>query len=257
MQYSAGEPEQWRSLPLDLERIQEFASRVENVRTISESGQTFLWPVQESPGELVFELSAPEGVELAGFNAGGRFLNLRGGLAPDKLTAEVRQTSFPAAFSNANREAKASLAWSVRPEGPYASLWEYNPEVKWPDGQPVQQLLRWPEVDRSVRKLPGGTRKVYVRYSFTSMGLDTPRLATASRGTSSSPELEIRHQWFDEDRLVEHLERIRQPWKAHKYSFSTGSPASLRNHAILFYCPPETGKRARQPAGSPSRDAER
>ena len=36
-------------------------------------------------------LEAPGSKELAGFDAGGRFLDLRDGLAPDKLTAEVRR----------------------------------------------------------------------------------------------------------------------------------------------------------------------
>jgi hypothetical protein len=251
MIYSAGEPEDWRPLPLDLERIREFALRLENVRGVSESGQTFFWPAKPAPAEMIFELAGPAGVDLTGFDAGARFLDLRDGLAPDKLTAEVRKTSFPAASSNALRGARASLSWSVKPEGPYTILWEYHPAVKWLDGQQVEQLLRWPEVDRTVWQLPGGTRKVYIRYSFESMGLDTPRLAAVSRATSNSPILEIIHQWFEDGRLLEHLERVGRPWEGHKYSFSVGNAASFRNHVIIFYCPPESGKRDGQPASYP------
>ncbi len=242
MIYRAGQTEEWRSFSPSLEQIHNIAYKSKNVRTVSESGQTFLWPAGEMPAELVFELQSPDGKGLTGFEAGARFLDLRGGLAPDKLTAEVRHTRFPAASRASHRIPKASLSWSANPEGPYTDLWEYRNDMKWLDGQPVLQQLCWPEVDRSVRDLPSSLRKVYLRYSFSDMGLDSPRWNVISPAPAGSSPLEITHQWNADGRLREQVERIDHSETKHSYSFNVEKAADLRNHAIIFYCPLDGGK---------------
>ncbi len=237
--YTASKALVRREIDPSLERIGDFAHRLDKVRCISESGQSFLWPSGPGPAEVVFELSAPEGTDLAGFDAGARFLDLRDGLAPDKLTAEVRKTSFQGSSQAPRQVPQASLSWATRPDGTYTTLWEYPADVKWLDGRPIGQLLRWPEVDRVVRDLPAGTRKVYVRYFLSGMGLDTPRLAVISRAADRSPSLQISHQWIVDGRIQEYVERIESPWLAHTYQVDTGKGASIRNYAIIFYCPPQ------------------
>lgn len=238
MIYSAGQTQEWWTVSPSLEQIQNMACQFKNVRPISESGQTFLWPAGEAPAELVFELASPDGGDLLGFEAGARFLDLRNGLAPDKLTAEVRQTSFPSASGASHRIPKASLSWSANLEGPYTNLWDYGQNPRWLDGQPVEQQLRWPEVYRTVRSLPAGVRKLYLRYSFSGMGLDSPRWNVISHASTGSSPLIVTHQWNADGRLREHVERIDHPTTEHKYDFTVENSVDLHNHAIIFYCPP-------------------
>ncbi|HVN83128.1 MAG TPA: hypothetical protein VMW38_29360, partial [Terriglobia bacterium] len=95
------------------------------------------------------------------------------------------------------------------------------------------------EVDRKVRDLPTGIRRVYVRYFLSGMGLDTPRLAVISRAADRSSSFQITHQWIAEGRIREHVERIDSPWLVHTYQVDTGKETGIRNHAIIFYCPPQ------------------
>jgi hypothetical protein len=236
LDYAAGAAEFRREVVPPLERLAEFALQRRNLRCVTESGQSFLWP-EAAPGWAVFELAAPDGADLAGFDAGARFLDLRDGLAPDKLTAEVRRTSFAPASRSAAREPRGTLSWSTSPEGPFTVLWRYDPNPKWKDGQTVPQLLRWPEVDRSVRNLPAGTRRVYVRYSVWDVGLDSLRLAAISRQKKAPSALEITHQWIADGLLREHIERIENAAVARSYTVDTGKPTSFRNHALILSCP--------------------
>jgi hypothetical protein len=238
MVFAAGEPEAWHSYSPDLERLRETAFKLENVRIVSESGQVFLWPAGNSHASIFFELASPDGGALRGFEAGARFLDLRDGLAPDKLNAEVRQTGLPDASAGARQIPKASLSWAAKAEGPYITLWEYDPLPKWPNGQPVEKLLRWPEVLRSVQNVPTGLKKVYLRYSFSGMGLDSPRWNVISSGASKPTPLIVTHQWFANGRLIEHTERVENSGMKHSYNFNVEKAADLRNHAIVFYCPP-------------------
>jgi hypothetical protein len=170
-------------------------------------------------------------------------LDLRDGLAPDKLTAEIRRTSFPPASRTTSREPRAALSWSISPEGPFTPVWEYDGNPVWKDGKPVGRLLRWPEVDHSIRNLPSGTGRVYIRYSVSEMGLDSLRLAAISREKTSPSALEITHQWIGDGLMREHVERVEDPRLAHSYGVDTGNAAGLRNHAIIFHCPPVSADR--------------
>ncbi|HVX67831.1 MAG TPA: hypothetical protein VHA11_14565 [Bryobacteraceae bacterium] len=202
-----------------------------NTRWIEEGGQGFLAPAAEGPAELLYELTAPDGGALAGFDAGGRFLDLHHGLAPDKLTAETRQTAarLPSGVP------AGSIEWSLSSEGPYQPLWTYQPQPRWLDGDAVPRLLRWPEVDRRVAELPAGTRKVYVRYRFTALAVDDVRLATLTAPPARPSALEITHVWKEGGRTVRRVEHIARPEAAHSYFVEAGS--GLRDASLVLSCP--------------------
>jgi hypothetical protein len=232
--YEPGPARLRQEIPIRLDQVEKTASRIAGVRYVSEAEQGMLLAGDE-PGEIIYEVAAPPGTTLEEVDAGGRFLDLRNGLAPDKRTAEVRPTKF-SVEKGPGVEYGASLEWAVSPAGPYTTLWTYRPDPRWKDGQPVEQLLRWPEVDRQIRGLPPGTAKLYVRYRLRNMALDDLRLAAASPRTASSP-LEVIHVWFDNDRERDHVERIADPTVKREYTVdvSTGKP---RNYALIYSCPP-------------------
>ncbi len=235
--YRPGPVSQRRELPVPLDEISQVALRVVHAQCVIEEGQTVLWPDEDKTAEIVFELSAPEGSALSGFDAGARFLDLRDGLAPDKTTAEVRKTRLGFKPSRETAKPYASLAWSSSPDDGYRILWEYGKENPWKDGKTVEQMLRWPEVDRQVRSLPPGSKKIYVRYQLRGMGLDSPRLAIALPGSQQSKTLEITHQWLADGVRRQHVERIEKPWQDLDYSIDTGSAGSITNQALILYCP--------------------
>ena len=227
-----------QTIPVQLDKISQIAASVVNVQCVVENGQAILWPAEGKAAEVIFELFAPDESPLSGFDAGARFLDLRQGLAPDKLTAEVRKTQLGFKPSSEVPKPRASLAWSTSPAAGYTTLWEYDQEISWRDGQAVKQLLRWPEVDRRVRALPQGIRKIYVRYRLSGMGLDSLRLAVISPGSGNSQALEITHQWSADGQSKEHVRRIEKPWLDHDYVVDTGPASSIANHGVIFYCPP-------------------
>lgn len=202
-----------------------------NARWLSEAGQGFWVPSGEGPADLTFEVASPDAAALSGFDAGGRFLDVRDGLAPDKLTAEVRHTTtrVPEAAP------AAAIEWSLAREGPYRVLWSYRPEPRWRDGEPIARLLRWPEVDERVRSLPAATRRVYVRYRFAGMALDSVRLAVLAPEPNPASKLEITHVWREAGRERRHLQVIGQPGRAAAYTIEAG--ADVTNEAVIFYCP--------------------
>src|SRR4029077_15810707 len=115
--YHSGPALERYPVPAEPDRIERFAHSTENVRYVSEQSQGFLVPVNAEPAQITFELSVPGGAPLAGFDAGGRFLDIRDGEAPDKFTAEVRKTAYAAQVPSG--EGTASLAFSFNAEGPY------------------------------------------------------------------------------------------------------------------------------------------
>jgi len=237
LQYRPGAAYQRRSFPVKIGRLSQYAYRAVGVKCLKESGQEMLWPENGKTAEVIFELAAPDSSPLSSFDAGSRFLDLRDGLAPDKLTAETRTTTFGNRSDREPGAAEASLAWSASPTGQYEVLWQYDPRLRWLDGKPVSQLLRWPEVDRSVKDVRAGTRKVYVRYRFKGMGLDSVRLATV---VSCRPEaartLEIIHQWDADGQRREFRERIGRPTLAHDYIVDTGAAQKTVNFAVILSC---------------------
>jgi hypothetical protein len=242
LSYRPGRPERRSAIPVALDRLEDRALRVERARVIVESDQSVLWPDNGATAEAVFELSAPNGAALSGFDAGARFLDLRGGLAPDKLTAETRTTALGAPLGTTAVRPEASLAWSLSPMDGFTPLWDYDPEFKPKDGRPVAQFLRWPEVDRQIRSLPPGTRKVYVRYRLKEMGLDSPRLAVVVPQTPSESTLEVTHQWLENGQAKEHTERIGSANSGRNYRIDVPTGATIVNRAVILHCPPRKAR---------------
>jgi hypothetical protein len=237
IRYEAGPQHRRRPLPIRTDQIHRFAAILSGAEPISEGGQVILWPSGGGVGQAVFELSAPDGAQIGGLDAGARFLDLRDGLAPDKLTAETRVTKIGAAPAGSSRP-RASLEWATSPAGPFHTVWQYDENPVWRDGLPVRQVLRWPEVDRRVREIPSGITKVWVRYRFQGMGLDSPRMAVYSTVPVRSETVEVTHVWFADGTRQEHTEHIAQPWLSRKYSVNTERPDRITNHALIIYCPP-------------------
>jgi hypothetical protein len=220
------------AIPVRVDKVQAYAYKAANFRYVDENSQGFLMPVEGRTAELVLELASPDRSPLEGFDAGGHFLDIRDGLAPDKLTAEVRKTSIRS--TSGSSIPAASLSWATSPEGPYTELWHYE-EPNWLDGEVIHRTLRWPEVDRRVKSLPRGTRKVYIRYRLQGMALDDIRLATLSPGISSG-RLEIVHLWNENGHPKRHVEQIANPGAAHSYVVSAGEIGKISNAAVILSC---------------------
>jgi len=233
--YLAGVAQQRWPVAIQMERVEQFA-RVVNARYVAEQAQGFLAPRDGQPAEIVVELAAPAGTVLGGFDAGGRFLDIRRSEAPDKFTAEVRKTAYENDVPPDKRT--ASLAWSLTPDGPFTELWHYDAELKWKDGMPIDRTLRWPEVFREVRGLPTGARRVYVRYRLQGMALDSLRLASISAEEQKAQMLEVTHLWHEGSEAHSHVERITEPWRERDYSVRTDAKAHITNDAVILYCPP-------------------
>jgi len=238
--YSAGPAEQRQPVPIAPESIEKFAHRADNVRYVAEQSQGFLAARDAKPAAVVFELAAPGGAFISGFDAGGRFLDIRNGEAPDKFTAEVRGTAYEAEVPPEHR--KAWLEWSVSPDGPYTELWHYDPLLQWKDGTPIDRTLRWPEIFRQVRSLPPGTRHVYVRYRLEGIALDSLRLTVISPQERQSPLVEVTHLWHEGSDARSHVERISEPGREHRYTVRTNKAALVTNDAVILYCPPSGQK---------------
>ena len=233
--YQPGPQHRRWTFPVRLDEADKAAFQFTNARYVAELSQGMLQPQPQKTAEILFELSAPDESPLTGFDAGGRFLDLRDQLAPDKRTAEVRGTELGLAKSD--NEVSASLEWSVSPAGPYTALWKYNPAPQWKDGKPFQQLLRWPEVDRQVRNIPAGTRKIYVRYQLTNIALDDIRLAALAEPAVTSPALEVIHVWFENDKEHSHVEHIANLREEHPYTVALQPSGKLKNYAVIYNCP--------------------
>jgi len=218
-------------LPVYPGQAQDFANQFHNIMYASESGQGYLQNTADNTGEMIFKLSSDGAGELAGFDAGGRFLDLTGGLAPDKLTAETRKiTPWPV---DSKAVQTASLAWSEQPNGPWKVLWSYDPKIAWPDGKTVNQVLRWPEVDRSVRDLHGAAKPIYVRYQFRNLAVDDIRLATIIRPPSSASKLMITHSWSEDGKPGQFTEEV-DGSKSKTYQFDVPTGAGFENGALVM-----------------------
>jgi len=220
------------NIPVDLQRLKDFALEVKNLQCIVEDDNLILRPADWKTGQVVFEAAAPGSKELIRFQAGGRFLVLED-LAPEKLTAETRKTRQK---SPRPRRARASIGWSLSPEGPYTALWEYDPDPRWLDGVREKRLLRWPEVDRAVDSLPPGTNKLYLRYMLSGMALDDIRLSVYTPAREKKSALEITHEWTANGVRQSHSLEIEEPSKEFEYTVSTG-PRNIENKALIIACP--------------------
>lgn len=232
--YSAGAAERWNPVPVRLDQL----SDATNTHYVSENGQGLILPRGGDDAFLLFEIAAQDHSRLLGFRAGGRFLDIRDRLVPDKLTAEVRKTavSIPPAIQPA-----ASIEWSPDREGPYRRLWSYDPHIAWRDGQPIDRLLRWPEVDRTVRSIPAGTARVWVRYRLRGMALDDVRLTAIEAAEGNSP-LEIAHLWKQGGVSHEHHETIAAGSAKAGYDIAIGGSLPVENEALILSCPRTASK---------------
>ncbi len=232
--YYPGGRQRRREIPVRTDQVERWAKRISNLRYAKENGQGFLLPESAAPGDVIFELSVPGDASLTGFDAGGRFLDLRDGIAPDKLTAEVRKTVLGP--HPAKDAPQASLSWSTSLDGEYRPLWRYCDNPVWLDNKPVKRLLRWPEVDRRVHSLPPGTRKVYVRYRIAGMALDNLRLAVLSDAAVHNSRLEITHIWLENGQEKRHIEQVADTSSMHTYIVRTGEGTTIKNRAVVFQC---------------------
>jgi hypothetical protein len=218
--YSAGDAIQRVDIPAPLGQP---ASR--NLDLVTENGQSLLRPLPGSPGEADYVLEA-DGRSLTGFDAGARFLDLAGGLAPDKLTAETRHTSA------ITSKGEASIVWSVSPGGPFETLWKYPSKLTWRDGNPVDRLLLWPEAFEQVRNLPGGVKRVYVKLRTSGPALDRIRLAVYAAGPPASGQLKITQVWRESGNRREHVEQVDASAKERRFHVHAGS--DVQNEAVIF-----------------------
>jgi hypothetical protein len=222
-------------LPVRASHLNEYASKVENASYVAQDGQGYWVNDGDHAGEVIFEVGA-DGRVLSGFDVGGRFLDLTGGIAPNKFTAEIRHvTPWPA---NRQGPGSASIAWSTSSHGPWKTLWTYDPKLTWLDGQPVKQVLRWPEVDRSVRNLPAGTEHIYVRYQFDGLAIDHFRLASIlPQNPSATQHLKITQIWEENGAQREFHKDIPDANVAQAYQISIPEKADVTNVAFILECP--------------------
>jgi len=223
MEYTSSSTERWELPPT--------AIRISHAAPVHTDGQSYLTNTADVPGEAVFELKAPDSGDISGFDAGARFLDLRDGLAPDKFTAEVRKvTPWPLA----GEPQTASLSWSLSIDGPYRTLWTYDTQLKWKDGETIDRTLRWPEIDRQIRNLPKGTRRVYVRYSMQGLAIDSLRLAVVRQGLRSRNPLQVTHVWSENGKRRERVERVAPGEAGKSYRIDIPLDATVANQSLVF-----------------------
>ena len=183
-----------REMPVHAATAVAFAKFSLHVRNESEHGQGYLRNEDGHEAELIFALDRERDGRLEAIDAGGRFLNLHSGLAPDKLTAETRKVKpWPA---DADAPQSASIAWATSPNGPWTTLWAFSDEKKVSaEGSQTLQTLQWPEIDRTVRGLPQGNGPLYVRYRFQNLAVDDVRLATTRTPVARPTTLTVTHCW--------------------------------------------------------------
>ena len=218
--YSSGEATERVQIPALM-----LSTAVHGFTLNEETGQRFLIPTPRAVAETVFDLS-DEGRTLTGFDAGARFLDLRGGLAPDKLTAETRRTAVTSAAG------PASLDWALHREGPYQTLWSYPQELAWRDGDPIDRLLLWPEVFKQIRDLPPGTTRVYVRVRSAGPAIDDVRFAVYAARPPAVGRIRVTHRWSESGKPRERVELIPAGVRERSYTIHAGP--NVHNIALTF-----------------------
>ena len=197
-----------------------------DLKFADEKGQGILYP-SGSAGYALYKLEATTGV-LTGFDAGARFLDMPDGIAPNKLTAETRQSSVH------TTEGPASVSWSLSPDGPFRELWSYTRKVDWRDGQAIDRLLRWPEVFREVRELPPGTKCVFVKFATAGPALDNIRLAMYRKAAPPAGRVELEQVWTENGVERRHIETLAATARNHDFAFAAG--AGVRNKSVTIRC---------------------
>lgn len=196
---------------------------VHGLKLITENGQQFLLP-QNANSNILYALDASDR-SLSGFDVGARFLTLRDGLAPNKLTAETRHTDIT------TNDGPASISWALSPKGPFHEIWR-SQKPQWRDGQPVDRLLCWPEVFRAFHDLPAGTKRVYVRLSSAGPAIDNIRLAMYAAGPQPSGHLKIIQRWHEAGIRREHVEQV--DGLAMQHVFTIRARGAVTNESITL-----------------------
>ncbi|MFN7997471.1 MAG: hypothetical protein U0Q18_27890 [Bryobacteraceae bacterium] len=214
--YSAGPAVVRRTIAPD-------TSGAKNARFVSDGAQGYWEPAASGPAEFVFHLTG----SLDAFTTGARFLDLSSGLAPDKFTAEVRKiTPLP------SDHAAASIAWSHSPAGPFHTIWEYDPRLKWKDNDSIDRILPWPEVDRRVDTV--GAHDVYIRYRVQDLAVDSFRLAAETKQPPSSTPLEVTHTWKEDGIARSKTEHIPAGAGEYRYVIEIPPDKKVENEAVIF-----------------------
>jgi len=212
-------------LPIQRDEIANpiFKAKLSDMDLIDENAQVFLRPHSHN-GEALYTLALGTS-DLTGFDVGARFLDLRDGLAPDKLTAETRRSEIR------TMPGAASISWSLSAEGPYREIWRYDPQINWRDGDVITRLLRWPDVLKHVQNLPPQTKQVFVKLQSAGPAIDNVRLALYSQGPSPGG-LQITQIWNERGRRRQHIERIAASAASRQFTVFAGS--SVKNVAVIF-----------------------
>jgi hypothetical protein len=233
LQYRSGEEVRYE-MPIRADTVGRFASQMKNAAYQGKGGQGYIQNQNGEAGEIVIPLAAPEGKDISTFDAGGRFLDLRDGLAPDKFTAEVRKvTPWPGTDAP---PPNASIAWSTNENGPFQTVWSYDPNLKWKDRQAIDRTLRWPEVDRHITALPPGTHRVYIKYRIQGMALDDVRLAANSRLKPPSSSVRITHLWKQNGVEHNNTQSFDSAHGPQTYSVQIPEAAQISNEALIVEC---------------------
>jgi hypothetical protein len=218
--YSSAAPTRRIEIPAPLEH-----APVHDLQFINEAGQGLLRPLPGKNGEAIYALEA-DGDQLTGFEAGARFLDLRNGLAPNKLTAETRHTTV------VTQKGTAALSWSTNPNGPFHELWRFPEDRKLRVGDPIERLLPWPEAFRQVHSLPQGTKRVYVKFMSAGPAFDQIRLAVYAAAVPPDGSLKITQVWRTGGTRREHVELIDAKSAEHRFKIAAGS--SVQNEAVIM-----------------------
>ncbi|HEY3439306.1 MAG TPA: hypothetical protein VGK29_01075 [Paludibaculum sp.] len=227
--YAAGAPKLRRELSIDPALLPQSAFRAGNAKYVTDGAQGFWLPAGPGAAEFVFRLTDAGGGAVVGIDAGGRFLDLTRGIAPDKFTAETRPVTPVAA-----KQPAASIAWSASPEGPFETIWAYDPNLKWLDGRKEGRLLRWPEVDRHVA-VPA-SREIYVRYRVQDLALDQVRLAMEMQAPVGASPLHISHLWKEHGAARSFTQVVSVGATAGSYAIDVPAGAQMVNEAVIFEC---------------------
>jgi len=214
------------TVPVTAATAKDAAQNVTNARYVSEGGQGYWVPASGGTAEFVFRITSPDGAPLSGFDAGGRFLDLSSGLAPDKFTAEVRKVAPLKTYKTA-----ASIAWSNSPKGPFQTIWEYDPHLQWKDDTQIDRTLLWPEVDRHVEATGP---EIYIRYRIEGLAIDDFRLAAIKHPARSKSILEVTHVWKEDGTEKTAVQRIPSAVGGRQYAIETSPTAIISNEAIIF-----------------------
>lgn len=230
--FAASPPRLRAPLAVSAAEARESAVAVSGARFVSNRGQGYWLPSGARPAEFVFRLAARGGASLAAFDAGARFLDLSRSLAPDKFTAEVR--GVPPLDSSS---AAASIAWSATRQGPFHTIWTFDPRLRWKDGVKIDRTLPWPEVDRHVAN--PGTREVYVRYRLAGLAIDDFRLSVETIPPPGACPLEITHLWKENGSDRSATRHIPAGALQVNYTVDTTPGAAVTNEALILECPPQ------------------